>query len=338
MYCPKCTVDIDYKSSGTCPYCSTSLVEIPAQTHAASTEEIMNFQVRPSSGSEDQSQSGELLDKAFEEIHIGNQRARPRGSKSLAITALLGAVLLLSFIGTGIYYLNHTPAHETALQTPAKILTLPPSEAPAPTLKNAPQLELQNENGTSHTAQDGSLAKQDLAAYQIQVQDAARPASDSPEIKNLQDIPTKEPQAADAAVSQKNMPSSREAPPITATSQALSAEMHARPPKVNNDSTDTSAIKQGSTAASSINAPVHSEAGSHVLLCGSFQSREKALKQASKIKAKGYMPFVEKADLGTKGLWYRIKIAGFISKDAAEKARDELNKSLHLAAIVSKHK
>jgi cell division septation protein DedD len=91
---------------------------------------------------------------------------------------------------------------------------------------------------------------------------------------------------------------------------------------------------QNDRVSSSANSRTNSDSGSYLLLCGSFQGREKALKLAAKIKAKGYMPFVEKADLGSKGIWYRIKIAGFDTKGAAEKVRDALNRKLKVAAIV----
>jgi cell division septation protein DedD len=74
-----------------------------------------------------------------------------------------------------------------------------------------------------------------------------------------------------------------------------------------------------------------------MLLCGSFQNKDKALNLAEKIKSKGYPAFVEKADLGPKGVWYRIKIAG-ISKDAAEKTRDELKIKLKIDAIIAQRK
>jgi cell division protein FtsN len=80
------------------------------------------------------------------------------------------------------------------------------------------------------------------------------------------------------------------------------------------------------------------ESVSYVLLCASFQNKEKALRQAAKIRAKGYAPSVEKADLGSRGVWYRIKISGFNSKDTAEKARRELNKTLKLEAVIAKRK
>ena len=84
-----------------------------------------------------QDHSRELLDKAFEEINTDDRRATASGTKSLAITMLLGTLVLVCVIGAGIYYLKHTPARETAMQMPVKVLSLPASDAPAPTLKSS---------------------------------------------------------------------------------------------------------------------------------------------------------------------------------------------------------
>jgi cell division protein FtsN len=338
MYCPKCAIALDENGAITCPYCTSPLDETPAHAHDTAIGDALTLHVRTGGSSEQQKPSCELLDTAFEEIHIDNQRAHASGSKSLPVTALLGALLLLSFIGTGIYYLKYITMHETALQTPPKILTLPSSEAPAPTLKNAPLPEQQSQEDTTHAAQDGLQTKQDLFAHQTEVPDATGNTADSHEQKDVHDITTQQAQAAGAEVPQINIPSAGDTPPITATSQVHPAAMHALPRKNNTDSSGTLPSKQNSSVSASTNSITNFENGSHILLCGSFQSKEKALKQAGKIKAQGYMPVVERADLGSKGIWYRIKIAGFNSKDAAEKVRIALSSKLKLEAIVAKQK
>ncbi len=303
---------------------------LDATIHDTATGETMHFQDRADSSVWQQAQSCELLDKVFDKIQLDDQCARAPGSKSLAITALLGALILLSAIGSGIYYLKHTTAQEAALQTPANVLILPSPEAPAPTLKTPPPAEQQNEEGATYTAQVGSQARQDISAYQTPVPDEARHTSDSPEAQDVHGIPSKQAEEAGTPVPQKNMPSSGEAPSVTATSL--------RPRENNKDASVTIATAQSSSLSSAAKVLTDSENGSHILMCGSFQNKDKALKQAAKIRAKGYKPFVETADLGSKGIWYRIKIAGFNSKDAAEKARGELNRALKLAAIVAKRK
>ncbi|MBN2106180.1 MAG: SPOR domain-containing protein [Deltaproteobacteria bacterium] len=311
---------------------------LDANIHDASTGETPTFQASDINSGRHQSQSRELLDTAFKKIEPDDQYARALGSKSLIITALLGALVLLSVIGTGLYYLNHTALHETAQHGPAKILTLPSSKAPAPTLKNAPVVQQQSQEGATYTAQDGSQPGQNILANQTPAPEADRFTSDRPEARDIQSTPTKQAPTAGADEPQQNIPSSGEGLSVTGTSQAPIAGVHTPPRESKNESSGTNPIIQNGRVVSSANSSANTEIGSHILLCGSFQSRDKALKLAAKIKSKGYMPFVEKADLGSKGIWYRLKIAGFSTKEAAEKVRGELNAKLKVAAIVVKNK
>ena len=57
---------------------------------------------------------------------------------------------------------------------------------------------------------------------------------------------------------------------------------------------------------------------------GSFEKKEHAEELLQKLQKKGYPVFLEKADLGKKGTWYRVKAGEFISKQEAEKLRKRL--------------
>lgn len=64
-------------------------------------------------------------------------------------------------------------------------------------------------------------------------------------------------------------------------------------------------------------------AGSVVLQIGAYKSRADANKAWTIYKTKhaallaGYSPNIQQANLGAKGVWYRLRIAGFSSKDVA---------------------
>ena len=276
-----------------------------------------------------QDHSRELLDKAFEEINTDDQRATASGAKSLAITMLLGALLLVCVIGAGIYYLNHTPARETAMQTPVKVLSLPASDAPAPTLKSSGATEQKSLGIPARATQDGVQAQQEPSAHPTPVQDT---------VGHTPEGGTAEPaQSSAAGMPQKSAALSSELASINATPQAPPAQMHAQPQQKNDGVSGGIDTTQNSTTSSSIHNAATSGTGSHMLLCGSFKNKDKALNLAEKIKSKGYPAFVEKADLESKGVWYRIKIAG-ISKDAAEKTRDELKIKLKIDAIIAQRR
>ena len=75
-------------------------------------------------------------------------------------------------------------------------------------------------------------------------------------------------------------------------------------------------------------APVAS--GAYVLQIGAYKSQAEADGAWNTYKAKhaallaGYSPNVAQADLGDKGTWYRLRIAGFSSKDVASALCDRL--------------
>ena len=279
-------------------------------SYAVSNEQERDGNGSTYSTSSDQNTSRKLLDTAFEEIDNDDETASTPGGKSLAIFAVLGALILVGVIGAGIYYLKHIPGHEALMQKPERILTFPSANTPAPTLKSSRTAEQQGE-----TAQAPGEQYSPQALHKAQEQ-----------------------QTPAAGIQQNN----QSAPGLVAaaqeTAQALPAQVDSKPAQKKEALPGGNDTTQSSTAAFTSNSLTDSGAGSHVLLCGSFQDKNKALNLAKKIKAQGYPAFVEKADIESKGVWYRIKIAGFSSKNAAEKARDELKRKLKLEAVVTKRK
>ena len=351
MYCPNCMIEIQHNSEGTCPYCSTPLAQKPplpksqeevffledemdntvgekiggdkvdaafrqildahtGQSEDISVEQAIDADVSNTSWGSQQHDSQQLLDKAFEESTTDDEPATTPSVISLAISLVLGALLLVCVIGAGIYYLNHIPAHETIMQKPERILSLPSSNAPAPTFKNSLAAEQQSQSAKAQSSQDVAQALQDGLAQQT-------PA---------------------AGVGQKSSSSTGESAPLQPASQSPPEQMPAQARQKNDTVAGGNNTQQSSKAASLINSVTDSGTSSHMLLCGSFQDKNKALNLAKKIKAKGYPAFVEKADLELKGIWYRIKIGGYSSKNAAEKVRDELKVKLKLEAVVAKQK
>ncbi len=70
--------------------------------------------------------------------------------------------------------------------------------------------------------------------------------------------------------------------------------------------------------------------GAYALQIGAYKSQADADAAWKTYKAKhaallsGYGPDVQKADLGDKGTWYRLRIAGFADKDVATSLCDRL--------------
>ncbi len=123
-----------------------------------------------------------------------------------------------------------------------------------------------------------------------------------------------EPKTATPVPAQPSVPFA----PATAAPKQLAA--NAPPPK------------QVAPAAAPVPAPVTQApaSGAYVLQIGAYKSQAEADSAWNTYKAKhaallaGYSPNVAQADLGDKGTWYRLRIAGFSSKDVASALCDRL--------------
>lgn len=62
----------------------------------------------------------------------------------------------------------------------------------------------------------------------------------------------------------------------------------------------------------------------YAIHAGSFKRLKNADIEASRYKSKGFDAYVERSDLGGKGIWYRIKVGRFNTKEEAKKVEKEL--------------
>jgi cell division protein FtsN len=148
-----------------------------------------------------------------------------------------------------------------------------------------------------------------VAATSAAAAPAAKAEAASAPVKIATMIPATKPSLA-----AKNAPSQPSAPvgPATAPPRALNAA-------------PTPAIPAAAPAAAAPEA-----GGSYVLQIGAYKSQADADTAWTTYKTKhasllaGYSPDVRQADLGEKGIWYRLRIAGFPSKDVASALCDRL--------------
>lgn len=126
--------------------------------------------------------------------------------------------------------------------------------------------------------------------------------------------------AADAAPQPKPAPAAKTPAPAAPSAPLSSATA---PPK-------QLAAASPPALATKTEAPPAPAAGAYVLQIGAYKSQGEADAAWNAYKAKhaallaGYAPNVVKADLGDKGTWYRLRIAGFSSKDVASGLCDRL--------------
>lgn len=80
--------------------------------------------------------------------------------------------------------------------------------------------------------------------------------------------------------------------------------------------------------------PDASAAGSYYVQAASFQDANVAAGMQSKLQAAGFASRIQRADVAGRGTWYRLQVGPYASRQAADTARIELGKKLHMQGIV----
>jgi len=87
---------------------------------------------------------------------------------------------------------------------------------------------------------------------------------------------------------------------------------------------------------SGIEMPEAVSGGSHAVQIGSFGAAADAIALKKKMLDKDYPAFVVEADLGKKGLWYRVRIGPYADSSAAKSAQKLLEEKEQLKGFVSR--
>jgi cell division septation protein DedD len=82
--------------------------------------------------------------------------------------------------------------------------------------------------------------------------------------------------------------------------------------------------------------PKSSATGTHAVQVGSFGASKDAIKLKEKLLSKQYPAYMVEADLGSKGLWYRVKIGPYVDSATAEKAQQALLQLENIKGFVSR--
>jgi hypothetical protein len=80
--------------------------------------------------------------------------------------------------------------------------------------------------------------------------------------------------------------------------------------------------------------PPPKDLGAYTVQIGASPDRVEAARLESKARAAGLKPYVVEADLGAKGIWYRVRVGSFPDKDKAGRYRADVERELRSTAIV----
>ncbi len=76
--------------------------------------------------------------------------------------------------------------------------------------------------------------------------------------------------------------------------------------------------------------------GSHAVQIGSFSAAKDAIALKEKLLKQGYPAFMVEADLGAKGLWYRVRVGPYADAEEAKVAQQVLEKKEKIKGFVSR--
>ena len=78
-----------------------------------------------------------------------------------------------------------------------------------------------------------------------------------------------------------------------------------------------------------------SPTGAFTLQLGASLNREDAERQASRLREKGYAPYIVTAEVPGKGTWYRVRMGSFPTKDAATRYLQDFKRETQAEAFVA---
>lgn len=101
--------------------------------------------------------------------------------------------------------------------------------------------------------------------------------------------------------------------PLTSTSSVGSSPEHASP-----SGEGVAAHQRSSEKGSLLPSPVKPKEVRFTIQVGSFQDRESAERLALELESLGYDAYVEKAVIPHRGVWYRVRVGNFATKEEAK--------------------
>jgi DedD protein len=78
--------------------------------------------------------------------------------------------------------------------------------------------------------------------------------------------------------------------------------------------------------------------GAFTLQLGASPNRDDAERQASRLREKGYAPYIVSAEVSGKGTWYRVRMGSFPTKDAATRYLQDFKRETQTEAFVASTK
>ncbi len=169
-------------------------------------------------------------------------------------------------------------------------------------------------------------------------EELTRPTPSAPTVTRASPAPASSPTVARAPVTAAPATSAASAStgPATASTSTAAASKAAPTPRA--EAVPTAAVVTSAPAAAHSTPKVPeatSPTGAFTLQLGASPSRDDAERQASRLREKGYAPYIVAAEVPGKGTWYRVRMGSFPTKDAATRYLQDLKRETQAEAFVA---
>jgi cell division septation protein DedD len=253
-------------------------------------------------------------------------RSQRRLEKKQAVV-LLALVLVVSLVSFALGVLvGRSSAGPVVAVAPPQAVRLPVAEAVPPPTAAAPVA--------------GERPADSLTFYDSLPKGGQAPLGSG---INLRPARVPAPLATAPAPAESAKPSAAAAVPVVATSMPAKTDVPAPPPAKAAAPVAKAAAPVAKAAApvAKAAAPVAkaaapAAAGGYLVQAAAFRGNEDAKRLQAKLARKGYAAFTEEAQLGAKGVWYRVYVGPFATAGAADSVVSRLKAEERLTALVRK--
>ena len=267
---------------------------------------------------------------------LSRSQRRHEQKQTVLVLALVAVVALLSFLA-GIM-VGRSMSPPPALAAPPPRLPVPPPPA-APAA--APAEAAPASAPVPASAAPATSARVDqLSFYDSLAKGEQPPLGSGINLPPPSAVPPPEPVAdviektAPAAITTKTTATTKTTvksadPPVAKADSKSAGNKSATIPAASKVATKT-ASKPATKVAAKL------AAASYVIQAASYHKAQEAADLSRKLSRKGYTPFVEAVDLGSKGQWHRVYVGPFSTVAAADKVAKRLKSEERLAPVVRK--
>ncbi|MCX8044282.1 MAG: SPOR domain-containing protein [Desulfobacterota bacterium] len=244
----------------------------------------------------------QILDKALKEIEPEQTISSKKQKRSFALPVLFGALLFVSAVAAGLYMLNIFEEKSTIPS--GKQLTTPPQ------MKDKQIVLLKTQGPSEHPTNDGvsgsKLYGTSVPDNQSNTQNTTLSDSAYQQPIAATNIPDEQKTQLTSTTIFATLEKSAVSSDAIAKEEQIVPMQPATPKKIPSSQTTATALQPGP--------------GTFSIHAGSFRTRQIAEEEVHRLRDCGFDAFWDKANLGEKGEWYRIKIGVFSNKTEAEEA------------------